>query len=493
MSFMVQIIEVHEALKLSDYEAYAFLAPAVSELRREAETLVPELKGRTVWMVNSTAQGGGVAEMLPKMVTMMRELGIDVRWEVIGSSRPEFFVLTKRLHNLIHGVGDPNLGEEDRALYDAVSRENAQQLRALVKPRDVLVIHDPQPLGAGALVREEMAVPSIWRCHIGLDQKNAATRAAWSFLEPWLSGFDLAIFSAPEYIPDFLAGQARVIHPAIDPLSHKNRDLSPHKLQGILCNSRLAVENAPVLTAPFAHMARRLSPDGAWLPATEPEGLGLLYRPTIVQISRWDRLKGFGPLLDGFVRLKQKADQPGVSEVHRRRLKILRLILAGPDPSSVADDPEGLEVIGELTAKYQALDPEMQADVAMISLPMESRKENALMVNALQRCATIVVQNSIQEGFGLTVSEAMWKRSPVLGSSACGIRQQIRDGIDGRLIHDPTDPEEIASTLDEMLIDPGAREMFASHAQRRVHAEFLIFSQLRAWIRTLVEVVASRQ
>lgn len=486
---MVQIVDIHEPLKLEDYESYAFLSQAVHELREEARITAPLLKGRTVWMVNSTAQGGGVAEMLPKMISMLRELGVDVRWEVIGSQRPEFFVLTKRLHNLIHGAGDPELSSDDRDLYEAVSRTNAQQLETLVEPQDLLVIHDPQPLGAGALVKEAVGLPAIWRCHIGLDDRTRETCAAWKFLEPWALKFDHAVFSAPEYIPDFLTGNAHVIHPAIDPLSHKNRELSPHKLQGILCNSALAIEHEPVLTPPFEFPARRLSPSGEWLPAVQAAALGLLYRPSIVQISRWDRLKGYGPLLEGFVRLKAFVERSDLSDLHRRRLQILRLILGGPDPKSVADDPEGRQVIEELSRQVLALPEKIQKDVALISLPMESRKENALMVNALQRCATIVAQNSIQEGFGLTVTEAMWKRTPVLGSSACGIRQQIRDGIDGRLVRDPEDPEEIARALDEMLEDRMARDHYASNAQRRVHAQFLIFSQLREWLRLFAGIV----
>jgi len=158
--------------------------------------------------------------------------------------------------------------------------------------------------------------------------------------------------------------------------------------------------------------------------------------PLVVQVSRWDRLKGFGPLLDAFARLKHGIAPADVAPRQRRRLSHVRLVLAGPEPAAVADDPEAVCVLDELIDAYRRLPHWLQEDVAIVSLPMASRAENALMVNALQRCASIVVQNSLREGFGLTVTEAMWKQRGVLGSRACGIRAQIRDGIDGRLVTD---------------------------------------------------------
>jgi trehalose synthase len=255
---------------------------------------------------------------------------------------------------------------------------------------------------------------------------------------------------------------------------------------GILCNSGLAVDYSPVLTPPYENPAKRLLPDGTWTPPSERGDIGLLSRPIVAQISRWDRLKGFAPLLDAFVILKRR-HRAGMPDLHRRRLEILRLVLAGPDPDSIADDPEGLEVLEELRQKYVELDPKIQWDVVLLALPMHSRKENALMVNAIQRCASFVVQNSLQEGFGLTATEAMWKRTPVVGSHACGLRQQIRDGLDGRLVADPTDPEAIAEVLDEMLRDRATRERMGRNSQRRVYQNFLIFAQLRRWLRTLAE------
>jgi trehalose synthase len=489
---MATIIDPEWHLSLDDYAAEAQLASAVAELQAEAQRLVPRLEGRTVWMINSTARGGGVAEMLPAQLSLLRELGVDARWAVMNVSDPRFFTLTKRIHNLIHGEGEPHLSDEDRQLYDDVSRESAAALEPQLGDAPILVVHDPQPLGAGALLREKRGMPAVWRCHIGLDEHLPATRAAWRFLEPYARDYDRAVFSAPEYIPGYLSGRASVIHPALDPLGHKNRRLSIHKLVGILCNaSLLDPKGAPEMHPRFPEPAERLQADGSWAPATQPEDLGLLFRPIVLQVSRWDRLKGFAPLLRGFVRLKESAaDSGGRSEAHHRTLEHARLVLAGPDPGSVQDDPEATEVLDGLCRIYLDLDPALQRDIALLSLPMSSRKHNALMVNALQRCATVVVQNSLREGFGLTATEAMWKGSAVMGTRAVGLRQQIRDGLDGRLVENADDPDGIARVLDEMLADEHARDLWGRTAQHRAHHEFLILTQLRRWLDLLTEVAA---
>lgn len=490
---MIQEIPLESALNLGEYAASSHLAEAVRALRIEASMLVPPLRERAVWMVNSTAKGGGVAEMLPRMVTMLTELGLQTHWAVISSDRPEFFKLTKRLHNLIHGTGDPHFDEGDRELYEAVNRENAEELKPHLGPEDLLVIHDPQPLAMGAMLKRELGIRTVWRCHIGLDSHLPETRAAWEFLKPYAETYDLAIFSAPEYIPDYLAGRATIIHPALDPSSHKNRELSPHKLVGVLCDSGLMRVHHPVVTPPFSKLAQRIRADGTFAPAAEQDEVGFLYRPVVAQVSRWDRLKGFGPLLEGFVKLKKTLNDPtrAVEVRHHRLLELVRLVLAGPDPTSVQDDPEGREVFDELVAAYKDLDPALQRDVALLCLPMDSRKENALMVNALQRCTTVAVQNSIQEGFGLTATEAMWKGVPIIGTRACGLRQQVRNGIDGILIQDPEDPDEIAKRVDDLLEDVHKRERMARNAQQRVHEEFLIFKQLCQWLRTLSDCASA--
>lgn len=491
---MDQVLEVSDkvALKLDDYAQNALLAPAVAELRAEARLAAQRLQGRTVWMVNSTARGGGVAEMLPKQVAMLRELGIHTRWLVVGSDRPEFFHLTKRIHNLIHASGQAGLSEQERTLYESVSASLADEVAGRVEPGDVLVVHDPQPAGMGAMLKRKKPLVAIWRCHIGLDRATEETRSAWTFLEPYLTAFDHSVFSATAYIPRFLAGKASVVHPALDPLSHKNRELHPVKLAGVLSNAGLLNTEDPVLTPPFEHRVVRLCSDGEFRLIDNGQRIGLMFRPTVTQVSRWDRLKGWQPLLDGFVRLKARiAEHASVASARsRKRLEIVRLILAGPDPESVQDDPEASEVLDEIVARYRALPREVQEAVAVLSLPMKSAKDNALIVNALQRSSSVVVQNSLREGFGLVVAEAMWKRTPVLGSSAHGIRQQIRDGIHGVLIDDPADPASVERGLVRILEDANQRAAWARNAQRRVYDEFLVFKQLSRWLEVFTSMVA---
>jgi trehalose synthase len=483
---VIEDVSVPEGVRLADYAAYAHLAAAVEDLRQEATQLSKALAGRTVWMVNSAVKGGGVAEMLPRQVMLLNELGVRTRWVVIRTERNGFFELTKRVHNLIHGEGGETFSDADRALYETVSRELASELGPRLGPGDILVVHDPQPAGMGAHLKRNERIVSLWRCHIGLDRESAKTRAAWQFLEPYVSEYDHAVFTTTEYIPSFLTGRVTVITPAIDPLTDKNRRLSARHLSGVLCNSGLMREVSPIVRPRFTRGAERLGPDGEFEPAVARDELGLLFRPIVTQISRWDRLKGFKPLLDAFVKLKREhRNIRGQDEIQRRRFELCRLVLAGPEPAAVADDPEAVDVLDELIESYRALDPGLQRDVVVLSLPLSSVRENALMVNALQTCSSIVVQNSLQEGFGLTVTEPMWKAIPVLGAPACGIRHQIRDGIDGRLHHDANDPDVIASAVVEMLDSPSNREKWARQGQRRVHDEFLIFSQLRRWLRVL--------
>jgi trehalose synthase len=462
-----QRVHVERQLPLQQYRERMKLASAVRELEREAGRRRPMLDGRIVWMVSSTTMGGGVAEMLRPILSMLREVGVRVEWLVMRPREAAFFPLTKRLHNLLHGVGDPRLERPERELYDRVSAEGAAELGKIVGRRDVLVVHDPQPLGIGARLKRALGITAVWRCHVGLDEETVATRAAWAFLRDDAVAYDHSIFSAAEYIPPYLDGSA--IPPGLDPLSAKNCDISPHQLVQVLCRAGL-MPAQPTVQPPFERQAQRLREDGTFGRADD---IGLLYRPAVVQISRWDRLKGWPPLLEGFARLKRRSRD--------RRISLARLVLAGPDPLGVSDDPEAVEVLTEMSRRWREL-PERE-DVALLVLPLQSRVENALMVNALQRSASLVVQNSLREGFGLTVTEAMWKGVPVLGTHACGIRHQIDDGADGRLLGNPEDPDEIAAVLGEMLTTD-LSEMGRA-AERKVLERFLVFEQIVSWMQLL--------
>jgi trehalose synthase len=284
-----------------------------------------------------------------------------------------------------------------------------------------------------------------------------------------------------------------VVYPGIDPLSAKNRDLSLRQAIEVMCNGGLVPCPGSTVGDRYAGLVQRLWPDGTWTSAAEGNGFGLLTRPIVTQVSRWDRLKGYGPLLEGFAALKREV--PAATSVatpqHRRYLELTRLVLAGPDPAAIQDDPEAREVLDELCAAYLSLPVTLREEIAILLLPMQSLEENALLVNALQRASTIVAQNSLREGFGLTIAEAMWKRLPILSNSrACGPRQQVRDGLDGRLIADPESPDELRRALSEMLSDPARLERWGYSAQRRAHDQFLVFDQLRSWGKVLDSVVS---
>jgi trehalose synthase len=483
-------VEIGPLDGLKQHAQHAHLAPDVERLRREAGPVAEAMRGRALWMINSTAQGGGVSEMLPGLITHLRELGFDARWAVIESDDEQFFQITKRIHNLLHGEVEPELTDEDRSRYEATNHANADALAGMMNDGDIVIIHDPQPMPLAAMLADRLDLLCIWRCHIGLDVDTVETRMAWHFLEPYAAAYEHAVFSAPEYVAPFFEGRSSIVYPALDPLTDKNRPLPVQEVVAILERGGLLREPGPRVLPRFEHLARRMQPDGSFADALEPDDLGLLTRPVVTQVSRWDRLKGFLPLMEGFVHFRRglRDDPPG-DELERRRLGLTRLVLAGPDPASIADDPEGGAVLEELRRAYTALEPDVQQDIALVALPMADASQNALLVNALQRVSTVVAQNSLREGFGLTITEAMWKAVPVLTNSlACGPRQQVRDGVDGRMIADPEDAAQIGAAIRAMLRDTEQLARWGLAAQRQVHDHFLIYAQLGHWIRLIAQL-----
>ncbi|WP_227377803.1 glycosyltransferase [Haladaptatus halobius] len=520
---MIRIIDVEMEHTLSEYTTDLVLRKPVQEMQNSVVDDVAALNGHTVWMVNSTASGGGVAEMMPKLISLFRALGVETKWAVIDVDDSAFFEFTKDIHNLLHGVGDPVIVDQERTLYEQVSRSVANELAGRLSTEDVLVVHDPQPLAAGAMTIEELGIPAVWRCHIGSEQQSDKSQAAWEFLQPWLCNYDQTIFTLPAYVPEFLQDDTTIIPPAIDPFNAKNRRLRTQEVASILTRAELVATNHP--TESFDEPARRLQADGTFAPATDLADLGLLFRPIVCQISRWDSLKGFIPLLRGFAHLKsdvqpspdtivdeskmssEKAvgEAPNGGEVatpneddnmsesirtdaHQRRIEHARLVLAGPNPSSVADDPEGQAALEKIEETWRSLESSIQEDVAIIVMPPDQH-ESALVINALQRCATVVAQNSLREGFGLTVTEAMWKRAVLMGSDTGGIGVQIRDDEDGLLVPDAADPVSVANTLDAVFENPGQWNEWSHNAQRRVADKYLVFEQVTRWLDTLGTLV----
>ena len=485
----MQKINVKEGAKIEDYKAYGSLKNLVDEFLETTKKSVADLKGCTIWMINSTATGGGVAEMLPSQMRIMRSLGVKIEWMVIEASDQAFFNLTKRIHNAIHGSGNGIFTDEDRAIFEKVNAQNADKAIAAIQDGDLVVIHDPQPMPLAAMINKKRNVKTIWRCHIGLEEQNETTKGVWSFLSTYYDSYDHFVFSLPSYVPKELKNITSIIPPAIDPLSHKNRALHTDKCISILLQGGIINGREPLLYGFYKHQARRVMPDGSFNTVNHNSNLDIIYRPTITEISRWDRLKGFKELMDAFIMMKMenKASQD-TSSVSYKRIDAARLILGGPDPAYVSDDPEGEEVLNELIAQYKSIDPKLQDDIAILLLPLDNPKENALIVIALQRFSNIAVQNSIQEGFGLTATEAMWKQRPVLVSGAAGLRFQVQHDINGKINEDPTDIARLANTLKTMLNNPKERDKWGFNGQMRVIENFTLFSQIRSWLATLAKV-----
>lgn len=421
------------------------------------------LRGRVVWNVNSTARGGGVAEMLATQVGLARDAGIDARWVVIGGT-PAFFAVTKRLHNHIHGdEGDGGpLGARERDVLEGVLRDNADELAAVVRRGDVVVLHDPQTAGLAPGLRRRGA-HVVWRCHIGHeDLRDPLVARAWDLLLPWIRQADATVFSRAPYVPSALrGGRVAIIRPAIDPFSPKNQPLPDEIAEAILVRAGL-VEGRPDGTVCVFRRA-----DGS--PARVDRGADILRVgrapgpgvPLVVQVSRWDRLKDHIGVMRAFAGM-EAAEAAGA-----------HLVLAGPSVTGVADDPDGPAVLAELTAGWRALPHDARRRVQIASLPMVDPTENAAMVNALQRRATVVVQKSLREGFGLTVCEAMWKGRAVVASAVGGLADQIDDGVDGLLIGDPRDPAALGRALVRLLRDDGGRARLGAAARARVRDDGL--------------------
>jgi trehalose synthase len=433
------------------------------------------LKGRVIWHVNSTARGGGVAELLQSLLAYARGAGVDVRWMTISGS-PDFFRVTKRIHNRLHeskGDGGP-LGPEERDVYDGALAEAANELAALVQPGDVVYIHDPQPAGlVPQMVSADVKV--IWRCHIGVDRPGELARATWDFLRPYVADADAYVFSREQFIWEGLDQQRIwIVPPSIDAFSPKNQDLDAEAVRSIL---------AVIGAGPSDHHSRALFRrfDGSEARVTRTADLvqdGPVPddAPLVSQVSRWDRLKDPVGVLRSF------ADSSSESA---------HLLLAGPSVAGVSDDPEGAGVLYEVKAQRDDLPEEKRARVHLASLATDDVEENAAMVNAIQRRSNVVLQKSLAEGFGLTVEEAMWKERPMVASRVGGIQDQIEDGVSGILIDDPTDLEAVARAFDGFLGDPARAAKVGKAARERVVEHFLGTRSLLQYMDLIEKLLSS--
>jgi trehalose synthase len=446
-----------------------------ARLAQVAEGFRERLGGRTIWNVSSTAVGGGVAEMLQVLVGYVQDLDIAIRWVVITGDAG-FFAITKRLHNQIHGqaAGGP-FSQSEAGHYAQILAANAAELLDLIKPGDLVLLHDPQTTGlTGALASAGARV--AWRCHIGVDWHNDATEAGWSFLRPHLGAAEGYVFSRREYVPPWVPDEkVWIIPPSIDPFSPKNQDLDDGTVQAILARIGVLDGAAPGVRTSFVRGGG--APGEVTRPAAiTGEGRPGPGDPLVVQVSRWDRLKDMSGVMAGFAaHVAPRGDG--------------YLVLAGPAVAGVTDDPEGAAVFEECQRQWAALPAAARARILLVTLPLDDVDENAAMVNALQRHATVITQKSLAEGFGLTVAEGMWKARPVVGSAVGGIISQIADGT-GILLPDPRDEAAFGAAVRQLLDDPGQARQMGRAAQAYIREGFVGDLHLLRYERLLSTLMA---
>jgi len=373
---------------------------------RAIERMASALAGRKMLHINSTAAGGGVAELLIRMVPLLRGLGIEVRWEVMQATRP-FFEVTKGIHNSLQGRGEP-LTNEMWETYREVNRENAARIDL---DADLVVIHDPQP---AMFIDFKKRGTWVWRCHIDI---SAPEKMTWQFLKYLVARYDGSIFSVSGFAQSLPIHQF-LMQPTIDPLAEKNIHLEDEEVRSVY--ARLGVP---------------------------------MDKPILLQVSRFDPFK----------------DPIGVIESYRLAKKYhdCALVLAG---GTATDDPEGERVLAEVQEKA-AGDP----DIHILLLPPFSDRE----VNALQRGATIVLQKSTREGFGLVVAEALWKKKPVIAGNVGGIPLQVIEGTTGFLVHSV---EGTAYRIRQLLEDPERARRMGEAGREHIRRNFLITRNVRNYL-----------
>ncbi len=370
--------------------------------------LAEKLQDKTIKMVNSTSVGGGVAEMLHRVVPLFNELGIKVKWEVIKGCG-EFFNATKAFHNALHGK-DIEIRPEMFKVFEETNDGNAKNMSF---NEDIVVIHDPQPAG---LIQKKKESPAkwVWRCHI--DTANPHPQV-WKFLEKYINQYDASIFSAPSFAKELPIPQ-HMIYPAIDPFAEKNRVLTPGEIRSVIEKHNLPTD-----------------------------------KPIITQISRFDYLKDPIGFLQTYKMVKKHHD--------------CCFVYAG---GAASDDPEGNAVLNELKEKSKN-----EKDFRILLLPPFSDFE----INAIQRASTIVMQKSLKEGFGLTVTEALWKSKPVIASSVGGIPLQIIHNFTGILVHSV---EGAAYQIRYLLNNPKVAQRLGKYGHEHVREKFLLTRNLRNYL-----------
>ncbi len=390
------------------------------EEAKKLEALAEELKGIKILELNSTASGGGVAEMLYSSVPFLNNLGIEDEWKVIKGSKP-YYEVTKNVHNILQGK-EHCFTSEMEEIYSNTVRENAEAHIINWSP-DVVLVHDPQPMGLATYLKKE-GETWFWRCHIDIEDTLTEDSAVWNFITSWTKHYDAAIFSAAHYVISRWPLYTFIIPPFIDPLSEKNRALKQEEVDAVLEKYQI-----------------------------DPKV------PIITQIGRFDPWKGIGRTIQTYKRVKSEED--------------CQLILAG---GSASDDPEGERVLSEVYEQTKD-DP----DIHVLNLPPQSHLE----INALQRASRVIMQPSMKEGFGLTVTEALFKEKPVIASPVGGIPMQLRDRETGYFYDTPA---LSAQKIVFLLRNPSAAELMGKKGREYVEEHFMLPSRIADHLRAIGNV-----
>ncbi|MDQ3849809.1 MAG: glycosyltransferase [Actinomycetota bacterium] len=386
-------------------------------LIEEIRELAAPLKGARVVHLSATAFGGGVAEILYTLVPLMKDVGLEVEWQVIYG-REEFFNATKLMHNALQGAPDDLTGDQ----WDTWRRYNEMNSRELVAGWDVCLVHDPQPAAVYQLVPEK-AKDWIWRCHIDVSTPNPATMER---LLPYVRDYPKSVFHVADYVPAGMNGQVKIVPPAIDPLAPKNMALSPD--------------------------------DAAYV--CEQFGIDV-NRQLMTQVSRFDPWKDPLGVIDAY-------------RIVKETLPDVQLALVG---SMASDDPEGWDFFNA-TIAHAAGDPD-------IHILNNFNNVGAIEVNAFQSHSDLLVQKSTREGFGLTVTEAIWKGRPFIGGNVGGIPLQVQDGVSGYLVDSV---EQCAARALDILQDPALGKALGRRGKEHVRKNFLSPRYLRDYLRIFTEL-----
>ena len=430
------------------------------------------LAGIAVWHLNAS-ESDGTSEVLRSLLGYARDGGLNARW-LVGHADHATRVLWRRLYNNLYGSpGDGGgLGPHERELYERAIEAWSAELTGRLRPGDVVALHDPPVAGLLPAARDAGA-RTLFRCHLGTEEPNAHARRAWDFLRPWVAAADAYVFTRPEYVWEGIdRDRVTVQLPSLDPFSPKNQELGADAVLAILDRVGLTESGAgaePAFTrfdgSPSRVTARaRIAQDG---PVPDRAKV-------VAQVSGWERLK----------------DQTGLIEAFGRSRHLdLHLVVAGPSTAKRSEKSEERQVIADLRERRGSLPEAVRRRIHLVEVPDRDRDENAAIVNAIQSRADVVVHKSLEEGFGLAVTEAMWKGRAVVASRVGGIPAQIVDGEAGVLV-DPRDLDAVAERIDELVADPQRSRALGAAARRHVARNFLTSGHFAAYLRLVEQLRA---